>query len=435
MRKQLGLALAGALLAGSTPALAQTVTEATIDTGDTAWILTSSALVLLMTMPGLALFYGGLVRAKNFLSVLVQVGAIAAVASTLWIIAGYTLAFGDVTNGWLGAGNAWMLIGTEGLMRGELTISERTFALFQLTFAAITPALMAGAWVDRARFGWVMGFCALWSLLVYAPVAHWVWGNGWLATSMGTLDFAGGIVVHTTAGVSALVAALLLGRRQGFPKTLMLPPRPARTLAGAARLWVGWFGFNGGSALAANDDAASAILNTHVAACVAALVWLLIERFSVGKPTSVGFATGAIAGLATVTPAAGFISPGAAMLFGAVAAVVCYPMIQVVKKKLQIDDSLDVFAVHGVGGMIGSLMLAVFMAPALGGAGYAEGVGMVNQLAAQAVGVGVVALYSAIASAVIAVVVSLAFPMRVSEDAEREGLDITSHGERAWELD
>ncbi|MFN9375845.1 MAG: ammonium transporter [Novosphingobium sp.] len=435
MRKQLGLALAGALLAGSTPALAQTVTEATIDTGDTAWILTSSALVLLMTMPGLALFYGGLVRAKNFLSVLVQVGAIAAVASTLWIIAGYTLAFGDVTNGWLGAGNAWMLIGTEGLMRGELTISERTFALFQLTFAAITPALMAGARVDRARFGWVMGFCALWSLLVYAPVAHWVWGNGWLATSMGTLDFAGGIVVHTTAGVSALVAALLLGRRQGFPKTLMLPHSPSLTMAGAALLWVGWFGFNGGSALAANDDAASAILNTHVAACVAALVWLLIERFSVGKPTSVGFATGAIAGLATVTPAAGFISPGAAMLFGAVAAVVCYPMIQVVKKKLQIDDSLDVFAVHGVGGMIGSLMLAVFMAPALGGAGYAEGVGMVNQLAAQAVGVGVVALYSAIASAVIAVVVSLAFPMRVSEDAEREGLDITSHGERAWELD
>ena len=435
MRKQLGLALAGALLASSTPALAQTVTEATIDTGDTAWILTSSALVLLMTMPGLALFYGGLVRAKNFLSVLVQVGAIAALASTLWIIAGYTLAFGDVTNGWLGAGNAWMLIGTEGLMRGELTISERTFALFQLTFAAITPALMAGAWVDRARFGWVMGFCALWSLLVYAPVAHWVWGNGWLATSMGTLDFAGGIVVHTTAGVSALVAALLLGRRQGFPKTLMLPHSPSLTMAGAALLWVGWFGFNGGSALAANDDAASAILNTHVAASVAALVWLLIERFSVGKPTSVGFATGAIAGLATVTPAAGFISPGAAMLFGAVAAVVCYPMIQVVKKKLQIDDSLDVFAVHGVGGMIGSLLLAVFMAPALGGSGYAEGVGMVNQLAAQAVGVGVVALYSTIASAVIAVLVSLAFPMRVSEDSEREGLDITSHGERAWELD
>ncbi len=427
-------ATALALLSAS-PALAQDLVPGTLDTGDTAWILTSAALVLLMTMPGLALFYGGLVRAKNFLSVLVQVGAIAAMASMLWIVAGYTLAFGDVTNGWLGAGNAWMLIGTEGLLRGDLAISERTFALFQLTFAAITPALMAGAWVDRARFGWVVGFCALWGLVVYAPVAHWVWGNGWLATTMGTLDFAGGIVVHTTAGVSALVVALLLGKRQGFPKTLMLPHSPALTMAGAAMLWVGWFGFNGGSALAASDDAASAIINTHLAASVAALVWLLIERISVGKPTSVGFATGAIAGLATVTPAAGLISPGAAIIFGTLAALVCYPMIQLVKQKLQIDDSLDVFAVHGVGGITGSLLLGVFLSADLGGSGYAEGIGMVNQIAAQAVGVGVVALWSAIASAVIAVLVSLIFPMRVSEDEEREGLDITSHGERAWELD
>ena len=435
MRNKKALAAGLALIAGASPALAQTATTGTLDTGDTAWILTSSALVLLMTMPGLALFYGGLVRAKNFLSVLVQIGAIAAIASTLWIIVGYTLAFGNVTNGWIGAGNAWMLIGTEQLLHGDLNISERTFALFPLTFAAITPALMAGAWVDRARFGWVIGFCALWSLIVYAPVAHWVWGQGWLATNVGTLDFAGGIVVHTTAGVSALVAALLLGRRQGFPKTLMLPHSPSLTMAGAALLWVGWFGFNGGSALAASDDAASAIINTHVAASVAALVWLLIEKFTVGKPTSVGFATGAIAGLATVTPAAGFISPGSAMLLGAIAALVCYPMIQLVKQKLKIDDSLDVFAVHGVGGIIGSILLAVFMAPSLGGAGYAEGVTMAGQLAAQTVGVGVVALYSAIASAVIAVLVSLIFPMRVGEDAEREGLDITSHGERAWELD
>ncbi|MFN5783963.1 MAG: ammonium transporter [Novosphingobium sp.] len=412
-----------------------TVEAATLDSGDTAWILTSAALVLLMTMPGLALFYGGLVRAKNFLSVLLQVGAIAAIASVLWVMVGYTLAFGDVTNGWLGAGNAWMLIGTEQMLRGELTITERTFALFQLTFAAITPALMAGAWVDRARFGWVVGFCALWGLVVYAPVAHWVWGSGWLASSIGTLDFAGGIVVHTTAGISALVAALLIGRRNGFPKTLMLPHSPSLTMAGAALLWVGWFGFNGGSALTASDDAASAIINTHLAASVAALVWLLIERLTVGKPTSVGFATGAIAGLATVTPAAGFISPGGAIILGAVAAGVCYPMIQVVKKTLQIDDSLDVFAVHGMGGITGSLLLAVFMSPALGGTGYAEGIGMINQLAAQAVGVGVVALWSAIASAIIAVLVSLVFPMRVGEDAEREGLDITSHGERAWELD
>lgn len=435
MRGKIGPMASLLLLAGASPALAQATATGTIDTGDTAWILTSSAFVLLMTMPGLTLFYGGLVRAKNFLSVLVQIGAIAAIASTLWIMVGYTLAFGNVTTGWLGAGNAWMLIGTGQVLHGDLGISERTFALFQLTFAAITPALMAGAWVDRARFGWVVGFCALWSLVVYAPVAHWVWGQGWLATKIGTLDFAGGIVVHTTAGVSALIAALLLGRRQGFPKTLMLPHSPSLTMAGAALLWVGWFGFNGGSALAASDDAASAIINTHVAASVAALVWLLIERFTVGKPTSVGFATGAIAGLATVTPAAGYISPGSAMLFGVIAAGGCYPMIQLVKQRLKIDDSLDVFAVHGVGGIMGSLLLAVFISPDFGGTGYAESIGMAKQLIAQVIGVGVVGLYSAIATAVLAVFVSAVFPMRVSEDAEREGLDITSHGERAWELD
>lgn len=434
MRNLAGMMASAALLAAS-PAAAQDLATGVIDSGNTAWLLTASALILMMSMPGLALFYGGLVRAKNFLSVLVQVGAVAAAASTLWVVVGYSLAFGDLTNGWLGAGNAWMLIGTEQLLHGELDISERTFALFQLTFAAITPALMVGAWVDRARFGWVIAFCSLWSLVVYAPVAHWIWGQGWLATTIGTLDFAGGIVVHTTAGVSALVAAMLIGRRTGWPRTLMLPHSPALTMVGAGLLWVGWFGFNGGSALAASDDAASAIINSHLSASVAALVWLLIERLTVGKATSVGFATGAIAGLATVTPAAGFISPGAAMLMGAIAALVCYPMIQLVKRRLQIDDSLDVFAVHGVGGIIGSLLLAVFLSPALGGSGYAEGTGMVTQLAAQAVGVGVVAIYSAIASAVLAVLISLVLPMRVSEDAEREGLDISSHGERAWELD
>lgn len=434
MRKLAALAMAAAAALLPAAALAQQAADDVADTGDTAWILISAALVLLMTMPGLTLFYGGLVRAKNFLSVLVQVGAIAAVASLLWVVCGYTLAFGDVTNGWIGAGNAWMLIDL-GNVRADTAVPESAFALFQMTFAAITPALMAGAWVDRARFGWVVGFSALWGLLVYAPVAHWVWGGGWLATAVGTRDFAGGIVVHTTAGVSALVAALLLGKRQGFPRTLMLPHAPSLTMAGAALLWMGWFGFNGGSALAANDDAASAIINTHVAACMAAMVWLGIERFTVGKPTSVGFATGAVAGLATVTPAAGFISPGAAILFGAVAALICYPMIQVVKKRLKIDDSLDVFAVHGVGGIAGSLMLAVFLSSDLGGTGYAEGTTMINQFAAQVVGVGVVAIWSAVASAVIAVLVSLALPMRVSEDDEREGLDLASHGERAWEFD
>ncbi len=404
------------------------------DTGDTAWILTSTALVLMMTLPGLILFYGGLLRAKNVLSVMVQCGAIAAVASLLWIVCGYTMAFGAVTSGWLGAGNAWMLIDLGNVRDGYL-VPENSFALFQMTFAAITPALMAGAWVDRARFGWVVAFCALWGLVVYAPVAHWVWGGGWLASQFGTLDFAGGIVVHTTAGVSALVIAALLGKRQGFPKTLMLPHSPVLVMIGAGLLWVGWFGFNGGSAVAANDDAASAIINTHAAACAAAMAWLVIERFMVGKSTAIGFATGAVAGLATVTPAAGFISPGAALIFGLVAACICYPMIKVIKSKLEIDDSLDVFAVHGMGGMAGSLLLAVFMAPAFGGTGDAATYSIAGQLGGQAVGVFVVAIWSALASALLALGISWLMPMRVSDDTEREGLDIASHGERGWEFD
>jgi len=437
MQKMMACALAAAAVLVPKLAHAQIgmiSVEDVADTGDTAWILVSSAFVLLMAMPGLTLFYGGLVRAKGFLAVLVQVGAIAAVASILWIMVGYTLAFGDVSGGWIGSGNAWMLLNL-GNVREGTAIPESAFALFQMCFALITPALMVGAWVDRARFGWVVGFCALWGLLVYAPAAHWIWGGGWLSSKFGTLDYAGGIVIHTTAGVSALVVALLLGKRAGFPKTMMLPHSPSLTMAGAALLWVGWFGFNGGSALAANDDAASAIINTHAAACVAALVWLVIEKFSVGKPTSVGFATGAIAGLATVTPAAGYIAPGTAMLLGAIAALICYPMIQLVKQRLHIDDSLDVFAVHGVGGMIGSVLLAVFIAPSFGGTGYAEGMDMPRQLIAQFAGVGIVALWSAFATVVCALMVSMIIPMRVTEDEEREGLDITSHGERAWEMD
>ncbi|MEZ5688830.1 MAG: ammonium transporter [Caenibius sp.] len=404
------------------------------DSGDTAWILASSALVILMTLPGLSLFYGGLVRAKNFLSVVLQVGAVASVASLLWIIVGYSIAFGFPANGWLGAGNAWMLIDL-GDVRAGLTIPESTFALFQMTFAAITPALMVGAWVDRARFGWVVGFCALWSLIVYAPVAHWIWGGGWMSQTLGAVDFAGGIVVHTTAGVSALVIAILLGRRDGFPQTLMLPHAPALTMLGAMLLWVGWFGFNGGSALTATDDASAAIINTHAAASAAALLWLLIERYTVGKPTSIGFATGAIAGLATVTPAAGFISPGGAIIMGLAAAPICYGAIQLVKQRLHIDDSLDIFAVHGMGGITGSILVAAFMAPTLGGTGFAEGASMGSQLAGQCIAVLVVAVWSAVASAVLALAVSMFIPMRVSEEEERDGLDLTSHGERAWEMD
>jgi Amt family ammonium transporter len=428
------LVAATALAALPAAALAQDPYAAAGNSGDTAWVIAASALVLLMTLPGLSLFYGGLVRARNFLSVTLQVGAVAAIASLLWIVVGYTLSFGQVSGGLLGAGNAWML-NNLGNVRPGTDIPESTYALFQMTFAAITPALMVGAWVDRAKFPWVVAFCALWSLVIYAPVAHWVWGGGWLASYFGVMDFAGGIVVHTTAGVSALVVALLLGKRDGFPRTLMLPHAPGLTMIGAMLLWVGWFGFNGGSALAATDDTSSAIINTHAAACTAALVWILVERITVGKPTSVGFATGAIAGLATITPAAGYVSPGASILFGAAAAVVCYGAIQLVKQKLVIDDSLDVFAVHGVGGMLGSLLLGIFLAPSLGGTGYAAGLGMGSMVAAQFVGVAAVAAWSAICTAILALGVSLLFPMRVSPDEEREGLDITSHGERGWEFD
>ena len=424
-------ALSLSLLA--TPALAQGAAPAA-NGADTVWILVPSALVLLMCRPGLSLFYGGLVRAKNFLSVMVQVGAIAAAASLLWVLVGYSIAFGPVSDGITGG---LSLAGLAHLapVRAGTTLPEPSFALFQLCFAAITPALMAGAWVDRARFGWVVAYCALWGLAVYAPVAHWIWGGGWMAARFGVQDFAGGIVVHTTAGVSALVAAILLGARTGFPKTLMLPHSPALTMLGAGLLWVGWFGFNGGSALAGNASAANAILATHVAACVAALAWIAVEYRHVGKPTSVGFATGAVAGLATVTPAAGYIAPASAVAFGLASVAICFPMIQLVKSKFKIDDSLDVFAVHGVGGMTGSILLAVFAAPQLGGTGFSKGLGFGGQLLGQTVGVGVTALWSVLASWAIAKALDRVLPMRASEDEEREGLDITSHGERAWEMD
>ncbi|WP_340587571.1 ammonium transporter [Erythrobacter alti] len=421
-------------MAAPQAALAQEMTNiAQNDTGDTAWILVSSALVLLMTLPGLALFYGGLVRAKNFLSVMLQVAAVAGLASVLWVVVGYTLAFGDSVGGVIGDGNKWMLIGLS-ILREGMTLPESTFVLFQMTFAAITPALMVGAWVDRARFGWVLAFTAIWGLLVYAPVAHWIWGGGWLG-QMGVTDFAGGLVVHCTAGVSALVIALLLGKRQGFPSSALLPHAPGMTMLGAMLLWVGWFGFNGGSALAATDDASSAIINTHVAAAVAALVWVLIEKVKFGKATTVGFATGAIAGLATITPAAGYVAPGAAILLGIAGSVVCYWAITLVKIRWAIDDSLDVFAVHGVGGILGSLLLGIFMSADLGGTGFAEGTGIGGMLGIQAIGVAVVALFSAVVTALIAVGVSLFIPMRVTEEEEVQGLDMTSHGERAWHFD
>jgi ammonium transporter, Amt family len=408
------------------------------DSGDTAWILTASALVLMMTIPGLGLFYGGLVRARNVLSVIMHCFAILCVVSLLWAVVGYSLVFG-VRDGWIGGwiggvGNAFL--GGLADLRADTTIPESTFALFQMTFAIITPALIVGAYVERIRFGWVVAFSALWTLLVYVPVARWMWGGGWLQNDIGTQDFAGGIVVHTTAGVAALILAFMLKPRKGFTNKTLLPPHsPALTMVGAGLLWVGWFGFNGGSALAATDSASSAIMNTHLAASAAALIWIGLERWRIGKATSVGIVTGAVAGLATITPAAGLVGPIGGIGLGLLGGSVCFFAVQLVKQKIKIDDSLDVFAVHGVGGILGSLIMPVFFLESLGGPGLEQGVSLLNQFVAQGIGVTVVILWTAIVTVITALMVSMVIPMRVDEEAEHDGLDLTSHGERGWELD
>lgn len=428
-------ALAGALAAIAMPTLAAAqpaiLTEGVVDTGDTAWMLAASALVLLIAAPGLMLYNGGRLQKGSVLSAMIQAGAILACVSVLWIVAGHTIAFGDPQNGWIGSGNLWMLIGTGDLLHADSGVTERTFALFQMAVAVIPPVLMTATWAGRARFGWVLGFAGLWSLAVYAPVAHWIWGGGWLAETMGTLDYAGGLVVHTTAGVSAVVAALLIGKRRGFPERTEFAHSPAIALAGAGLLWAGWFGLSGGAALAAGDEAAGAIINTHLAACTAALTWLLVQRITGAKPTALGFASGAVAGLATISPAAGFISPGAAILAGAIGALGSFAMARLVRRRLQIDDTLDVFAVHAGGGITGALLLAVFLSPAAGGLGYDEDAGLASQLAAQLIGIFAVVAWSALATTLIALLVGLAVPMRVGEDDEDAGLDVSSHGEPA----
>ena len=424
-------ALATAALAF--PAAAHAQAEIVSDSGDTAWILTASALVLMMTIPGLGLFYGGLVRARNVLSVIMHSFVILCSVSLLWAMFGYSVVFGEGSP-WLGGfGNA-MLANLADLRDGT-TIPESTFALFQMTFAIITPALVIGAFVERVRFGWVVAFSAIWTVLVYFPVARWIWGGGWLASDVGTLDFAGGIVVHTTAGVAAIIVAKLLGPRKGFNKSLLAPHSPALTMVGAGLLWVGWFGFNGGSAVAATDDASTAILNTHLAASTAALVWILIERIRIGKATSIGIVTGAVAGLATVTPAAGYIGPMGAIILGLLGGSVCFFVVQVVKHSWKIDDSLDVFAVHGVGGIMGSLLMPILFSEMFGGGGFAEGASVTTQLVAQLVGVVTVAAWTAVMTLIAAWMVSFAIPMRVDEEAEHDGLDLHSHGERGWEMD
>ena len=397
-----------------------------IDTGNTAWILTSTVLVLFMTLPGLALFYGGLVKSKNILSVLMQCIAIACLASLIWLIIGYSLAFTE-GNQWVGGLQKMFF---SGVGRDSLSgdIPESVFFMFQMTFAIITPALMVGAYVERIKFSAVLLFSGLWLILVYAPVTHWIWGGGWLA-EMGILDYAGGLVVHLTAGISALVLAAALGPRSGFPEQVDPPHSPALVMIGASMLWVGWFGFNAGSALAANEDAGMAMLVTHISAATASLVWMFIDWLKFGKPTLVGLVTGTIAGLASITPASGFVGPIGALIIGGSAGIICYVLVSVVKNTFKIDDSLDVFAVHGAGGVLGIILVSFLIDTNMGGVGYAEGTDISSQLSIQVIGVISVFAWSVLASLIIITIVKALTGLRVEDSVEEEGLDISSHGE------
>ncbi len=422
------------LSSGAIAALASfpVAAEDALNGADTAWILTSTALVLFMTLPGLALFYGGLVRSKNVLSVLMQCFAITCVATILWVVVGYSIAFGDG-----GAGNAvWGgldRVFLAGMTRDALagTIPETLFSMFQLTFAIITPALIVGGFAERMRFSAILMFTVLWLLLVYLPICHWVWGGGWLG-EMGLLDFAGGTVVHITAGVAAIVTAMVIGNRRGFPRTQMMPHNMTMSITGAGMLWVGWFGFNAGSALAAGSDAGMAMLVTHISAAMGAFTWMMIEWWRYGKPSALGAVTGMVAGLGTITPASGFVGPGAALVIGFLAGSICYFATVYIKQGLHIDDSLDVFPVHGVGGMLGTLSAGVFVAAGLGGAGLADGMTIGSQLGVQAIGVIATVGWTALLTFVILKVVGLLVTLRVDEEDETVGLDLRSHEESGY---
>ncbi|MGX9354229.1 ammonium transporter [Roseobacteraceae bacterium S113] len=387
---------------------------------DTAWIIVATALVLFMTLPGLALFYGGLVRSRNVLSVFMHCFTIACVMSVLWLAVGYSIAFGDGNAYWGGLGKAFLNGVDADTVSG--TIPEVLFFAFQMTFAIITPALIVGAYVERIGFGFVVVFSSLWMLLCYAPVAHWIWGGGllagaeWSLFENGVNDFAGGIVVHQTAGIAALILAAFLGPRSDKSKP---PHNPGMVMIGAAMLWVGWFGFNGGSQLAADGGAAMALTVTHISAATASLTWALWEKIRHGKASLVGIVTGTIAGLASITPASGSVSPVEALIIGAIAGIMCQELCGVVKNVLKIDDTLDVFAVHGVGGMFGILMLVVF-----GHAGIVE----------QGGGLIVVGLFTAVMTTLIILVTKMITPLRVDQEDEYTGLDLTAHGERAYDM-
>jgi Amt family ammonium transporter len=402
-----------------------------IDGADTAWLLTSTVLVLMMTLPALGFFYAGLVQSKNTLSVLAQCVGVAAVVSLLWFLVGYSLAFsgrgaliGDLGQALLsGVGRQTIHSGTK--------IPESVFVMFQMTFAIITPALIIGAYVERIKFGAVLLFSSLWLLVVYAPVTHWVWGGGWLA-SRGVMDFAGGIVVHVTAGASALTIAWMLGPRQSFLRGVHPPHAPWMVMVGASLLWVGWFGFNAGSALSAGGDAGMAMLATHLSAAAATLTWVAIEWVWFGKPSVVGAVTGTIAGLATITPASGYVGPEGAVLLGILGGVVCYAAVLLVKRVMGVDDALDVLGVHGVGGALGTLALPFLVS--LGSGGVALSRSVLNQLVVQAEGVVAATVLSVVATYVLVKIVTWTVGLRVDADHETQGLDFSSHGETAYNL-
>ncbi len=412
--------------------------EDVLNSANTSWILTSTALVLFMTLPGLALFYGGLVSKKNVLSILMQCFAIAGTVSIVWMVIGYSLAFGT-GNDFIGDTSKMFMIGIgKETLFGD--IPEALFAIFQMTFAIITPALIIGGFAERMKFSAVLIFSVIWVLAVYAPICHWVWGGGWLG-NMGIYDFAGGTVVHITAGVAALVAAIVLGQRKGFGTSAIMPHNMTMTITGAAMLWVGWFGFNGGSALAANGDAAMAIFVTHISAAAGAMTWMFVEWLKHGKPSALGAVTGMVAGLGTITPASGFVGPGGALVIGILAGVICFYATNFIKQGLKIDDSLDVFPVHGVGGILGTLCAGIFAGTSLGalsGYGFNEGAGIMTmggQFKVQLIGVLATIAYTAVVTFVILKLVGLMTGgLRVSEEDEQKGLDISDHNETGYSL-
>ena len=416
------------------PSLAGAAEPQAINTANTAWVMMSSILVLFMTLPGLALFYGGLVRTKNVLSILMQCFAITCMASIVWVLIGYSLAFGDggTHNDWLGGLSNALLTGIGvNTLKGD--IPESVFAMFQMTFAIIAPALVVGGFAERMKFSAMMIFSLLWLLLAYIPVCHWVWGNGWLQ-QMGVMDFAGGTVIHVNAGVAALVAALVLGKRKGFPTTAMPPHNLTMTVIGACMLWVGWFGFNAGSALAANGTAGMTMLATHLGAAAGALTWMFCEWVWFGKPSVLGIVTGMVAGLGTITPASGFVGPLGAISIGVLAGLACFFATNYMKRTLHIDDSLDVFPVHGVGGILGTALTAVFAATTLGGVGFAEGVTMGKQIMVQFTGILVTAAWSGIVSYGLLKMIDAMMGLRVTVEQETEGLDTVLHNETGYNL-